>query len=209
MDSQTEAVAHSPLAAHTGPVGGPHDAGVALTEAVGLRLLNLRGDATDKRFLDAVRKGLGTVPPRDPNTVAAADGVRILWLGPDEWLVVAPEASPENGGPDAWQALATGLANHHHSVTELSDNYAVVDLAGTKAAWVLAKGWPNDLHSSVFMPGHCAQGMLAHAQVILEKTGDERYRLYVRPSFAAYLWDWLTDAAGDVGYRIDAPGAGS
>jgi sarcosine oxidase subunit gamma len=61
---------------------------------------------------------------------------------------------------------------------------------------VLAAGCALDLHPRAFGPGRCAQTLLARAAVILEQTsGEPAYRIYVRPSFAGYLADWLRDAA--------------
>ena len=189
----------SPLSGHIGPVGGPYHAGIVLREAVGLSLINLRGDPA-KAFAGHVETVLGAPLPTTPNTTSRTEGVSLLWLGPDEWLAVA-----QDGDSTALCAkLEDAMARFHHAVVDLSDNYAVIELSGHAARWVLLKGWPQDLHPSVFKPGQCSQGLLGRAQIILEQTGDEAYRLFVRPSFAAYLWDWLVDASADVGHRVVA-----
>jgi len=190
--------AQSPLAGLTGPAGGAHHAGVTLGEVTGLSLINLRG--AGEEFAKGVESVLGTMPPTEPNTVATAEGVALIWLGPDEWLAL----STDGDSATLRARLETALSAGHRAVVDLSDNYAVIAVGGHAAAWVLAKGWAQDLHPSVFKPGQCSQGMLAHAQIILEHTGTESYRLYVRPSFAAYLWAWLVDAGADVGVRIAA-----
>jgi sarcosine oxidase subunit gamma len=46
----------------------------------------------------------------------------------------------------------------------------------------------------VFAPGRCAQTLLARAEVILHRVDEETFRVFVRPSFAAYLRAWLDDA---------------
>jgi len=69
--------------------------------------------------------------------------------------------------------------------------HGAVDVA--RAA--LESGCPIDLHPRVFRAGQCAQTLLARASVILwQLTEEPRYRLLVRPSFAAYVAAWLTDA---------------
>jgi sarcosine oxidase subunit gamma len=197
--ADTAPQAFSPLSGHIGPVGGPYHAGVVLREAVGLSLINLRGDA-DKAFAGHVETVLGTALPTTPNTTSRTEGVSLLWLGPDEWLAVCDDGD----SPALCARLEEAMSRVHHAVVDLSDNYAVIELSGHAARWVLLKGWPQDLHPSVFKPGQCSQGVLGHAQIILEQTGDEAYRLFVRPSFAAYLWDWLVDASADVGHRVVA-----
>jgi sarcosine oxidase subunit gamma len=43
--------------------------------------------------------------------------------------------------------------------------------------------------------GHATQTLLARAPVLLELADDApTWRLLVRPSFVAYVVDWLTDA---------------
>ncbi len=114
-------------------------------------------------------------PPVPPNTFAG-DAV---WLGPDEWLVLGGR---EEDFPDAAAAV------------DVSANRVCLELSGPGAAGVLARGCALDLHPSVFPPGRCAQTMVARAQVILLRTGDDVFRLLVRPSFAPYLRAWLRDA---------------
>ena len=93
----------------------------------------------------------------------------------------------------------------HASVVDLSDNFTTLRLSGAKARWVLSKGWPVDLHPRAFGPGRCAQSHLAHANIILWQSDDTpSYQIFVRRSFARYLWDWLVDAALEVGCRIEA-----
>jgi len=165
--------------------------GVALAER-SLAQVNLRGDAADPAFRAAVRAALGGDVPVEPNTAApAADGCAVLWLGPDEWLAVAPEE------PAALAArLAQALAGQHAAAIDVSSSRAVIELAGPHARAVLAKGCGLDLHPRSFAAGCCAQTLLARAQVILHQVADTpEYRLHVRASFAAYLAEWLLDAA--------------
>lgn len=193
--------ARSPLDGYTGPVGGPSDAGVVLQELRFQGKINLRGKADDNAFAAAVAGAVGTAPPSTPGTVAAAGDRDILWLGPDEWLVVTP-AGNESA---VCAALTAALAGMRASATDVTDNYTTVRIAGPKARWVLAKGWAVDLHPAAFGPGRVAQSSLALTNAVLRQTDEEpAYEILVRPSFAKYLWDWLTDAALEVGCRVEA-----
>jgi sarcosine oxidase subunit gamma len=146
---------------------------------------------------DAARRveaALGVSLPVTPNTVARAGERTVLWLGPDEWLVVEPAEAEAETEPALREALGGEGA-----VVDLSANRTVLILAGPDAREVLASCCPLDLHPSVFRPGSCAQTLLAKAQVIVEAgavdaDGTPReYALYVRPSFAAYVAEWLLD----------------
>lgn len=199
-DAQTP-TARTPLDGCTGPIGGPSDAGVVLGEVRFQGKLNLRGDAADPAFRNAVAGAVGVEPPGTTGTVATAGDRAILWLGPDEWLVITPdgEAAPIQA------ALDTALAGTRASSVEVSDNYTTIRIAGPKARWVLAKGWAVDLHPKNFGPGRVAQSNLALTNAILRQTDDSpSYEILVRPSFAKYLWDWLVDASLEVGYRVEA-----
>lgn len=113
--------------------------------------------------------------PVEPNTTAG----EVLWLGPDEWLVV--------GGRE-------GDYHDAAAVVDVSANRLCFELSGDDVENVLAQGCSLDLHPSVFAPGRCAQTLLAKAQVILQRTEPETFRIFVRPSFASYLRAWIEDA---------------
>ena len=110
-------------------------------------------------------------PPVEPNRCTDTE----LWLGPDEWLVL--------GGREADYEVAC----------DVSANRVVYELSGPDARTVLAQGCALDLR--LFEPGHCAQTLLARAQVIIQCVEPDTFRILVRPSFAPYLRAWLDDAA--------------
>lgn len=122
----------------------------------------------------AVRGEAQPAFPTEPNT--AADDV--LWLGPDEWLVV--------GGRERDFPAAAAV--------DVSANRVCLELSGRGARDVLAQGCSLDLRPRSFGPGRCAQTLLARVEVILHCTGDDAFRILVRPSFAPYLRAWLEDA---------------
>jgi sarcosine oxidase subunit gamma len=117
--------------------------------------------------------------PVEPNTTVPAGGRTVLWLGPDEWLVLGGR---EEDYPDAAAAVDVSAAR------------VVLELSGPRAADVLATGCSLDLDASSFAPGRCAQTLLARAEVLLWRCEPERWWVLVRPSFASYVRRWLEDA---------------
>jgi sarcosine oxidase, subunit gamma len=117
----------------------------------------------------------------------AGDGPRyLLWLGPD-WYLLVDDPEPESDRePDRESGLESGV--------DVSAQRTVLELSGPHAAAVLAHGCSLDLHPRSFVPGSCAQTMLAKAQVVLHQTGPLSYRILVRASYADYLVRWLLDA---------------
>ena len=170
---------------------------VTLRERPFLAQLDVRlaGDAAAHAAVAGV---LGAPLPDSPGTTARGPEGTALWLGPDEWLVVA---TPGAEAPLA-ERLGDALGASFASVIDVSANRTCVELAGPRAREVLEKGCSIDLHPRAFGPGRCAQTMLARAQVVLEQeTGEPAYRLLVRASFAAYLAAWLIDATME--FRAD------
>src|SRR5262249_37145357 len=78
-------LAHKGLAARAAEA--PADAGVILGESPHRCQINLRGNPEDSAFTAAVAGVTGTALP-PANRVASAGNLAILWLGPDEWLIV-------------------------------------------------------------------------------------------------------------------------
>lgn len=133
--------------------------------------------------------------PLAANRVAASGGLRILWLGPDEWLVVA-----EGDAPDLLPRLERAVAGRRAAVNDLSSSRAIIDIAGAGARDLIAAGCGIDLHPRVFGPAQCAQTLLARVPVILDQLDDTpHYRLLVRPSYAGWLTQWMIDAAHGLG----------
>lgn len=193
------ALAHLGLAARV--TGAPGEAGVLLCERPFRAQINLRGEIAAKRFRDAVEGALGVAPPRQPNTTASSGATTALWLGPDEWLIVAPDGKAD----DMVEALRAALEALHAAVTDVSEARAVIGLAGVNARDVMMKGCSLDLHPREFGPGRCAQSSLAKAQILLHQLDDgPTYDLYVPRSFAEYLWAWLEDASLEYGMAVVA-----
>ncbi|HKF72269.1 MAG TPA: sarcosine oxidase subunit gamma family protein [Stellaceae bacterium] len=157
-------------------------------------LLNLRGDAQAEAFRSAVAGVLGVALPVEPNTVAASGDIEILWLGPDEWLVV--RSANHTGLSDQLDAALAGL---HHSVIDVSQGRVVLELEGPEARAVLAQAASLDLRARAFGPGQCAQTPLARVPVILQGIdAPPRLRVFVRASFAPYVTEWLQSTIAEL-----------
>ena len=148
---------------------------------------------------EAAGRALGAPLPTTPNTTSAVGDVEVLWMGPDEWLVVAPA-----GADGLVEALDHAVGAEHATVVDVSAQRTAVDVAGADARELLLKGCALDLHPRIFGVGGCAQTLLARAQVVLvPRTDEPAYRVFVRASSAEYVAGWLLDAAAE--YRGIAP----
>jgi sarcosine oxidase, subunit gamma len=121
---------------------------------------------------------------------AVSEGERAaLWLGPDEWLLIAPEHSSDGA------ALRAALAQQPHSLVDVSHRQLAIELSGARATSLLAAGCPLDLDPGAFPAGMCTRTMLGKAEVVLWRTAPEVFRIEVWRSFAAYVAAFLEEAA--------------
>jgi sarcosine oxidase subunit gamma len=186
------ALAHRRLAADA--VAETRDAGVWLAELPHRLCLNLRGMATPEvRTILAQTAGCGL--PVQPLESARRGSLAALWLAPDEWLLVG-------GSDDLGARIETAFRGHFITVTDVSDAYCALRLAGPHALDVLAKGCGLDTHDSVFPPGRVARSLLAKVDVILHRTAADAFEIFVARSYADYLWRWLEDAGREYGLAV-------
>jgi sarcosine oxidase subunit gamma len=127
--------------------------------------------------------------PVEPNTTSSSGERTVLWLGPDQWLVVGPPWTQD----EIAAKLASDLPRQHASIVDTSANRAVLEIGGPRRHELLSKGCSIDFDARAWGPATCAQTLLGRAQVILEERTNST-RVYVRPSFAEYLVEWVLDA---------------
>ena len=120
------------------------------------------------------------------NAVSVWNDRDVLWLGPDEWLVVAG-LEPE---PTIVRELEDALSGHHRSILDVSANRIVFGLID--GLEVPSSGCGLDLHPTRWRPGMCAQTLFGQAQVILHQRDERTTRVFVRPSFERYVIDRLS-----------------
>ncbi|MEU2422525.1 sarcosine oxidase subunit gamma family protein [Streptomyces sp. NPDC007851] len=166
-------------------------AGIRVRELPHLTQLTLRvrpGSAAAR----AVETCLG-VPLPGPVRAELAGDVEVLWMGPDEWLLVAPDGRAD----DLLARLRSAVGDEFATVTDVSAQRTTLALSGHLVRAVLAQGCAVDLDPRVTPAGSCPTTLLAQAPVTLVVRDDAAapdVRLLVRASFAAYLAAWLVDA---------------
>ncbi|MEZ0493511.1 sarcosine oxidase subunit gamma [Kineococcus sp. TBRC 1896] len=136
---------------------------------------------------------LGVDLPTRPNTWARTAGGKVVWLGPDEWLVLDETSTPW----DLEDALRSRLAPVEGAATDVSTQRLALRLHGPHAQELLRSGTSVDVDPRVFPAGSSAQTNLAQAGVVLLALGNDGddFEVLVRTSFAGYLAAWLADAA--------------
>ena len=146
----------------------------------------------------AVKAATGCHFPPLANHFETAGERRIVWLGPDEYLLLC-ESGKEKALHDT---LTSTIKTSHFAITDVSDSLCALSLSGAAVRDVLAKGCSLDFLPSKFGAGKCAQSLLAHAGITLMALPDDAFILICRTSFAPYVHDWLVDAALEYGYQF-------
>ena len=154
---------------------------LAITWAPAMARMSLRGDAV------ALGAELHVGLPARPGGVSVTGDRTALWLGPDEWLLLAPLNSLD-------PRISIGAG----AVVDISHRQVGLILEGDEAAVALATGCPLDLHPSVFAPGTCTRTVFGKAEVVLWRTGAQRFHVEVARSFAAYIHARLVEAAREL-----------
>ncbi len=159
------------------------DRAVALRLAEPAIRLNVRADTAAAATIGmAVGVLLGTAPCR---AVIARDRTA-LWLGPDEWLVLAPETETEL----ARQPLAA-----LGSVVDVSHAYTGIEVSGPRAAWCINAFNALDLDPHVFPVGACTRTLFGKAEIVLWRFEANQFRIEVGRSLAAYVLGCLREAS--------------
>lgn len=163
---------------------------VRLAEVPFLTQLSVRVDP-DSAEGSEIGTALGVGLPMRPNTLTRSAELDVLWLAPDEWLVVGAPGEQDRLAKSVHTAIGSGFG----SVVDVSAQRTTVLLNGPDALDVLAAGCSLDLDPDVFTEHSCAQTMVAAAPVVLSRRGGG-VAVAVRSSLADYLARWLLDALG-------------
>jgi len=148
----------------------------------------LRGGAAVRAAAEAA---LGAAIPSVACRAAGNGEWAALWLGPDEWLLLGPESQ----AAAVPAALATALAELPHSLVDVSHRQSALSVRGPEATRLLASGCPLDLDATAFPIDMCTRTVLAKAEVVLWRIGEQAFRIEVSRSFVAYVSQFLAEAA--------------
>lgn len=148
---------------------------------------------------EAISTGLGVQLPSSAGTFTQGDtqfgAVQVLWMGPDEFLIVSPEGTDI----DVQVAIDSWLSGRWVAVVDVSAQRTIVTLSGSHARDVLALGCSTDLHPRVAPTGTCITTLLVQTGIILQVLDAEagEFQLLIRSSFAGYFAAWFADAAAE------------
>jgi sarcosine oxidase subunit gamma len=146
------------------------------------------------RGAEAVRVACGMVYGAEPPSRlgAAGDGAgrAALWLGPDEWLLIANGAD----AADIGGVLESVLDGTAHSLVDVSHRQIGLVASGPAAARVLNAGCPLDL-GKAFPVGFATRTLFDKVEIVLWRRAEATFHIEVWRSFAPWLAASLAEAA--------------
>ncbi|MFT4276446.1 MAG: sarcosine oxidase subunit gamma family protein [Rhodopseudomonas sp.] len=196
-------LAAQPASASFVPPRSASGDGVVITERQNLALATLqtrRGQHAALRARVAARFHVDL--PQRP-AVGRTQSVSFVGVGPETWLVIAPD-----GGPSFVRSLKADVAGLG-SVSDQSGGHAVFRVGGRAVGATLAKLVPIDLDPATFKVGDAATTVAAHVGVTLWRCpdgldGEQVFELSVFRSLAGSFLECFWDSAAEFGCRWDA-----
>lgn len=164
------------------------DSYIGIERVGGIAQTTLRADMDAAN--DAVREAVGLAPP-DALGVVADGARRVIWMSPDELLIVTEAET----GETVRSTLGSALSGTHHMVVDVSDARGVIRLTGERVGEVLAKGAPCDLSDGGFPPGTARRTHLGGLAVAIWRTDVDVWEIACFSSLLHHLQAWLKDAA--------------
>jgi sarcosine oxidase subunit alpha len=137
----------------------------------------------------AIGLAIGVLLPTVPCRSVIARDRAALWVGPDEWLIHAPEDAA-----DLAAQVKQATMSHPASIIDVSQQSEALEIAGPNAAWCLNAFCALDLDATVFPVGMCTRTLLGKAPVVLWRLASDVFHVDVPRSLLAYAWACLEES---------------
>ena len=169
--------------------------GLIVKEISPVMKLNLRGKSRD--FLTTIGKNINMILPVEANTSTTSDNYTSMWLSPDEWMVVSNNTvDKENNNYEIKELLFNKISkNNLGAITDVSDQFVMIDLKGEKIFDLLSSGCPFNFNNFKNKKVSVVQTLLLQIDVIIHYKEINSVSLYVRRSFSEHLMSWINDTA--------------
>jgi sarcosine oxidase subunit gamma len=160
----------------------------ALTEALPAARFILRGGEGARL---ACGIAFGAEPPQQLGLAGEGAGRAAIWLGPDEWLMIADGADPA----PLSETLESVLDGTAHSLVDVSHRQIGLIASGSAVPRVLNAGCPLDLDLSTFPVGFATRTLFDKAEIVLWRRAEATFHVEIWRSFAPWLAASLAEAA--------------
>ena len=130
----------------------------------------------------------------EPLTVAFNDNTRIMWIGPQNWLLV----STKN---DLIKNILNEFKDTDFAITDLSHSRAIIEIEGKETIEVLKKGCPFNFNT--LEKNNSINSTYNGIAMTVDKLNDNpnKVRLFALRSFGESLYHSITDASLEFGFK--------
>ncbi len=130
----------------------------------------------------------------EPLTVVTNNDTRILWNGPNNWLLVSTKK-------DLLKSVTETFKESDFAVTDLSHSRAIIEIEGQEIKEVLKKGCPFNFN--VLKKNNSINSSFNGLAFTVDMIDDNpnRIRLFTLRSFGESLYHSITDASLEYGYK--------
>ncbi|KQU76191.1 sarcosine oxidase subunit gamma [Aminobacter sp. DSM 101952] len=188
----------SPLAAVFRP--GSHGnfvdgVGVTLSEMAPGSIVQLAAwPGEEKKLIAAITSLTGLKLADGAGAGAASERHTVFGFAPGKFLLTDTAEGLVSAAGVVTPAMGT--------ITDLSHGRTAIRIAGPRSEWVLAKLFAVDFSLVAFPQGSGIS--TAHHDIFaqIQRSGPDRFDLYVFRSFARSLWKMLCHASDEVGYEV-------
>ena len=135
--------------------------------------------------------------PTEANTSTTSDKLTAIWLSPDEWMIVSNElVSKDTNKYEIQEILFNSVSKTNlGAVIDVTDQFVQLELKGKNIYEIFSSGCPFNFNVFKEKKGSTTQTVLNHVDVILHHKEENVVNLFVRRSFAEYLYFWIEDSA--------------
>ena len=155
-----------------------------------VKKINLRLDPYNKDCVSSCSKILETMLPTKDNTYSTnAINEKVIWLGPNEWLIVSDD-------DDAFFKLLNEIGDLEASLTDVSENRTIIRIRGKYIYVLLSKFLVLDLEKNLSTNSSCAQTLFVKVPVLLVRNHyDEtpEIDIFTNRSHANYIYNLIVD----------------
>ncbi len=125
--------------------------------------------------------------------VDSNDQTRILWMGPENWLVISSN--------NLLNELNEKFSTTEFAVTDISHSRSIIELQGSDVLEVIKKGSPFDIES--LTKNNCTNTVYNGITITIDNIEDSKnqIRIISLRSFGESLYHSVTDACLEYGYK--------
>ena len=169
--------------------------GVTIEELSLTGKINIRGKSSDKEFMKNIGSALNLVLPIEPNVRIFNNNISIMWLGPNEWLVI----TPENEKDGIISLLKSNLNPQKTAITDVSFNRTILRLEGEKVFTLLSKFLVANLEKILKTNFSVAQTIFLKIPVLFVRNNTDEeptsLDLHLNRSHTNYVYELLVDGS--------------